>query len=288
MSVGVSCGFFNPFRPFLFDVIVAPGVTTQPSPFCPQGVLCFQERLQAFEQLLDQHSPKLAGVVIEPLIQGVSGMHMQPVEWLREVTLRTQRRGIPVIFDEVFTGFGRTGAMYAFQKAGLEPDLVCLAKMLTGGTLPLAATLTKESFFEAFLGTSKKAALLHGHSYTALPTACAVALASLDLLEKEHLLQKAQAREQDYRTWLASVGGPLGIGQGRALGNVLAFELPGTGLAHYFHATGGKVQTWGRAHGLMLRPLGNTVYVCPPLTLSPEEVQFMLSGLESVCRASLR
>jgi adenosylmethionine-8-amino-7-oxononanoate aminotransferase len=188
---------------------------------------------------------------------------------------------LPLVLDEVMTGFGRTGAAFAFQRAGIEPDLICVAKGLTGGNLPLAATLARESFFAAFASDDRSRALLHGHSYTANPIACAAALASLAILEGEQLSQRALDLERRYRSFIEAHAARLGLVAPRALGGILAFELPGTGDGDYFHPRATALAPRARAAGLFVRPLGNTVYLMPPLTIDDSTLARALDALAS-------
>jgi adenosylmethionine-8-amino-7-oxononanoate aminotransferase len=279
MAIGAAEGFHGVFKPFLFEVEHALPVTSHRSSVCPDGPAALDERLAQLERLVEGR--RLAGVVVEPLVQGAGGMLMQPEEFLRGVARICRRHALPLVLDEVMTGFGRTGAVFAFQRAGIEPDLICVAKGLTGGNLPLAATLARESFFAAFASDDRSRALLHGHSYTANPIACAAALASLDILEREELPQRALDLERRYRGFIEAHGARLGLVAPRALGGILAFELPGTGDGDYFHPRATELAPRARAAGLFVRPLGNTVYLMPPLTIDDATLGAALDALAS-------
>jgi adenosylmethionine-8-amino-7-oxononanoate aminotransferase len=279
MAIGAAAGFHGVFKPFLFEVEHALPVTSHRSSVCPDGPAALDERLAQLERTIASQS--LAGVVVEPLVQGAGGMLMQPEEFLRGVARICRRHALPLVLDEVMTGFGRTGAAFAFQRAGIEPDLICVAKGLTGGNLPLAATLARESFFAAFASDDRSRALLHGHSYTANPIACAAALASLDILEREQLSQRALDLERRYRGFIEAHAARLGLVAPRALGGILAFELPGTGDGDYFHPRATELAPRARAAGLFVRPLGNTVYLMPPLTIDDATLAAALDALAS-------
>ncbi len=268
MAVARSKDFHGTFAPLLFDALSAP------------------LSLAAYADLLDAHAGRVAGVVIEPLLQGAGGMRMHSPEFLRGVAALARERDIPLILDEVFTGLGRVGAAFAYQRAGVEPDLVCAAKGLTGGNLPLAVTLARSEAFAAFLGEDKAKALLHGHSYTANPIACAAALAALDIYEREDLAGRARTFEATYHRWIAAEAPALGLFAPRALGGVLAFEWPGSGVGDYFHAAGTmeQVPRAARRRGLFLRTLGNTVYFMPPLATSDAELTEGLAALGATIR----
>jgi adenosylmethionine-8-amino-7-oxononanoate aminotransferase len=206
-------------------------------------------------------------------------MRMHSPEFLRGLAALARRFQLPLVLDEVFTGFGRAGAPFAFQRAGIEPDVVCTAKAITGGNLPLAATLAREDAFAAFLSSDKAKALLHGHSYTGNAIACAAALATLDIFERERLADRALRLERRYGEWIATTGKRLALQDARALGGILAFELPASGRGTYFHPAAARVQDTAAKHGLFLRPLGNTLYFMPPLVISDAELETALAGL---------
>jgi adenosylmethionine-8-amino-7-oxononanoate aminotransferase len=281
MAVAAAGGFHGAFEPLLFRTELASPVTQHASALCPGGAAELAPRLAEIERVVEQRSGELAAVVLEPLVQGAGGMLVQPAEFLRGVERIARRHGLPLILDEVFTGLGRVGAAFAFQRAGLRPDVVCVAKGLTGGNLPLAITLATEELFAAFLADDKRRALLHGHSYTANPIACAAAHAALDIFASEDLPARARALEARYEAWIREAGAALGIRNPRALGGILAFELPGTRDGDYFHPAASRVPEVGARHGLFLRPLGNTVYLMPPLVIDAAETDAALRALAS-------
>lgn len=285
MAVAASAGFHATFAPFLFAARHAPVVTRHVSSLCPRGEAALEERLATFAALLDELGPKAAGVIVEPLVQGAAGMLVQPPAFLQGVAALCRARSLPLIADEVFTGLGRVGATFAFQRAGIEPDVVCTAKALTGGNLPLAVTLARTELFDACLGADTSRALLHGHSYTANAIACAAALAALDVMEKDELPRRALALEHRFDTWLAREGFKLRVENGRTLGGILAFELPGSGSGNYFHARAAKVRETAAQHALFLRPLGNTLYFMPPLVIDDETLEAALFALASTVAA---
>ncbi len=278
MSVGAESGFFQPFRPMLFDVVWADVPTVHVSRYCPRGADSFDERADGLHRVLREHRDTVAGVIVEPLVQGAAGMLVHAEAWLKLVEQLCREYGIPLIFDEVFTGFGRVGERFAFQRAQVVPDILCLSKALTGGALPMGATVATETLFEAFLERSKERALLHGHSYTANPVACQVARRALEILVTEGLDERARAMEVRYRKWLSAQSGEA-IRSPRALGSILAFELPSTEEG-YFAEAGRSLAEYARDNGLYLRPLGSTVYLAPPLTATATELDDALAALE--------
>jgi adenosylmethionine-8-amino-7-oxononanoate transaminase/dethiobiotin synthase len=276
MSVGSSDGFHGPFSPLLFKTMHATPPTHHKSHLCPNGSDDYGKCVDELRATLAEHHQKLAGVIIEPLVQGASSMLMQPIPFLKELEAQCQTYGLPLIFDEVFTGLGRVGAAFAFQRGGVSPDIICLAKGLTGGTMPLSLTLAKESFFEAFLSDDKAKALLHGHSYTGNAIACSAALATLDLYENEGLAERACSLEAKFSKFFAAYSSQLNLQNPRSLGAIMAFELPGSGFGDYFNSQAQKIPAAARKNGLFLRPLGNTLYCIPPLCITDGEADHCL------------
>lgn len=279
MSISDSGGFHGHFKPLMFTTATVTPATSHKSTYCPQGEANLADRLNDFDRSFEIHCDRLAGVVIEPLVMGAAGMMMQPVAYLQHISRRCREAGIPLIADEVFTGFCRTGNWFAYQRAGIEPDIVAMAKGITGGTMPLAATMAREAYFEAFLSDSKAKALMHGHSYTANPVGCAAANAAIKIMRSENLNSKAMDLELRYRQWITDHAESLHLEQARALGGILAFELPGSSSNDYFHPQTGSISQIAAEEGIFLRPLGNTVYFMPPITIPLPELEAGLSGL---------
>ena len=232
-----------------------------------------RQEIRAFFNL---HGGRLAAFIAEPLIQCAGGMRMWPPELLQELRTQCDRHGVYLILDEVATGFGRTGTFLASEQAGVAPDLLCLSKGLTGGTLPLSMTWATEEIYGHFWGTPASGrAFLHGHSYTANPSACAVACASLALFDDEPVLANAQTLGTIMREAFTRLDAHPAVRQARVLGTVGACRLvdPATGEAHAPEARFG----WGlhrRAldHGLLVRPIGDCLYLFPPLSTPPHRV----------------
>jgi len=280
MSVGASEGFHKAFSPYLFAGKSLAPVTAHSSRLCPEGPEALQKGLSELEALFHNHGHELAGVIIEPWVQGASGMNFQHLTWLQTLGRLTRQYQIPLILDEIFTGMGRLGSYFAFERASLEPDIVCLAKGLTGGTLPLAVTLTSEAMFQSFLDQDGSKALLHGHTFTGSAMACAAALAALDIYRREKILDRVAAMEGESLNWLDRRAKDMGLISPRALGAILAFELPGSGVSNYFHPLAQKVPAIARRHGLLMRTLGNTMYFVPPLAIQKREVLDALARME--------
>jgi adenosylmethionine-8-amino-7-oxononanoate aminotransferase len=208
----------------------------------------------------DELPDGLAAVIVEPLLQGAGGMRMWSEASLRALRERTIERGILLIADEVLTGFGRTGPLFACQRAEIVPDVICLSKGLTGGFLPLGATAVREEIFEGFLSQDRRHTLFHGHSFMANPIACAAARASLALLN-DASAERRSAIEQKHRTALTQIAGHPRVSAPRVLGTVAAFNLGGAG---YLSPVGADLTRFALERGVLLRPLGDVVYVLPP------------------------
>lgn len=249
MSIGDPFPFFEPFAPLLFEVARVP------------------TDAGALERCLDELGRRAAGVIVEPLVQGAGGMRMHSEEFLRAVRRATQERGLPMVADEVMTGFGRTGALFACQRAGVAPDLMALAKGLTGGLMPMAVTLATEEYFEAFLAEDRGRAFFHGHSFTGHPIGCAVARASLALtLERDvpACLDRIGGRIE--RRLAAALAGRRDVTDLRRTGGIVAFDLVDADGANSGYLARRTPELRARAieEGVLLRPLGNVIYAMPP------------------------
>jgi adenosylmethionine-8-amino-7-oxononanoate aminotransferase len=216
-------------------------------------------------------------VVIEPLIQGVNEMRPWPAGMLRELRAWCDEHGIHLILDEVMTGFGRTGKMFACQHEDVIPDFLCLAKGLTGGYLPMAATLTTAKVYEAFLGGPDRA-FYYGHSYTANPLGCAVALASLEVFENERTLETLQPKIDLMSKLLAELKtGCPAVVDIRQCGFIAGIE---------FDRDAAPICLAARDHGLLTRPIRNTVVLMPPLCISEDELHHAVSAIRAAARRS--
>lgn len=254
MSVGDPEPFAAPYAPLLFEVRRVP----------PDG-----ERL---ERELEELGERAAGVVIEPLVQGAGGMRMHPAAFVRAAREACDRFGVPLVADEVMTGFGRTGTLFACQQAGITPDLLCLSKGLTGGMLPLAVTLTTEEIFEAFLSDDRRDAFAHGHTYTANPIGCAVALASVELAVEDDVPARLDAIGARIEEALRPLASRRSVAEIRRCGGVVALELDGgDGEPGYWARRGPELRTAAVARGVLLRPLGDVVYAMPPACTTDEQ-----------------
>jgi adenosylmethionine-8-amino-7-oxononanoate aminotransferase len=231
---------------------------------------------QEFRAFFDTHGDRLAAFIAEPLLQCAGGMRMWPPELLRELRVQCDMHGVYLILDEVATGFGRTGSFLACDRAQVAPDLLCLSKGLTGGTLPLALTWATEAIYGHFWGEpSSGRAFLHGHSHTANATACAVACASLALFDDEPVLAHAAAIHGAMQEAFTALAAHPAVRQARVLGTIGACRLvdPATGLAHTPEARfGWRLHRRALDHGLLVRPIGDCLYLLPPLCTPPPRV----------------
>lgn len=285
MSVG-DCGVFHErFGPWKFPV------ERIPAPVCDEaaGVVRHENMtasLQALDKLLAENAECIACLVMEPWVQGAAGMRLQPRGFLREVAGRCRRYDVHLIVDEVFTGFGRVWPLLVSSEEGIEPDFLCLAKGLTAGYLPLAATLTTERVFERFLSSfDEYKAFYHGHTFTGNPLGAVVALKSIEKLE-------ARVDSGRHDETLAAFGDAIGeyaVGSPcfpvvRHRGLTAALELPQRPVAE---RTGLKVAIEARKHGLITRALGDSLLVVPPLVIKPDEIIFLFQQLTRAADAVL-
>ncbi len=277
MSLGGVGAFVETFRPVLFDA------WRPPEPPRDEGGWDWEPVAVAFERELAERGEDVAAVVLEPIVQGAAGMRVHPPWLLARIAEAARAAGALLVLDEVFTGFGRTGRWLACEWAGVEPDLLCLAKGLTGGTMPLAATLASERLFDGFRG-GRSRALMHGHTYCGHPLGSAVALEALRIYEEERILEHVAALAPRLCEGFEAMARDLpGVQRPRSIGMVAAVDL---GEGGYHGATGWRVHEAARRRGLYLRPLGDTVYVCPPLVIQEEELDFLLEGVrEAVAEA---
>ncbi len=273
VSVGGMALFHGIFQDLLFDVERLPS----PSPYhWSDGGDPLSGALGAAERLLEEKAATLAAVVIEPLVQGAAGMWMHPPGYLRGMADLCRKHELLLICDEVATGFGRTGTMFAVEQEGVRPDFLCLAKGLTGGYLPLAATLTTQRVYEAFLGEFASArTFFHGHTFTGNPLACAAALASLGIFETERVLERVRRTAEVLRPKLAAIAELPHVGDVRQRGLMIGIELVRdrrTKEAYdYAERIGHQVCVALRRRGILLRPLGPVVVMMPPLSLTEAE-----------------
>jgi adenosylmethionine---8-amino-7-oxononanoate aminotransferase len=267
VSLGGMDLFHSAFGPLLFEVHHAP----------PGDI-------DAMERLVAMREEEVAAVVIEPLVQGAAGMITHPPGYLRAVRRLCDRHGLLLICDEVATGFGRTGTMFACEQEGVSPDLLCLAKGITGGYMPLASTLATERIYEAFLGAySEFKTFFHGHTYTGHPLACAAALASLEVFRRERTLVRLQPKIRLLTEWLDELGRMEEVAEVRQCGLMVGIDLgehdPELRLGH-------RVVLEARKRGVIVRPLGDVIVLMPPLAISKQDLRRLVDVVaESISAA---
>lgn len=281
MSVGAKSGFHNPFISFFFEVITIPFPETwEGDDMLTQKE---EEALTSLNTYLKKHSDKIAAMIIEPLVQGASGMKMCRASFIDRLMYLLKSYDILIIFDEVMTGFYRTGTYFALEQISVTPDILCLSKGLTGGFLPLALTVTTEAIYQAFLGEHYSQALSHGHTYTANPLGCAAAVASLNLLREQKTRESVAIIEQIHDKGIDYLQEKLPeIQQIRVLGTIAAFNIPGTKA---FHMNAALTNAFLNA-GLLIRPLGKTVYLLPPYCITPTELEEAYEKISLVLQSS--
>ena len=261
MSVGARGVFNAPYEPLLFDVARLP--------FPGEG-----DTLAALETM----AKDAAALIVEPLIQGAGGMRIYGADMLGQMKAICERHGALFIADEVMTGFGRTGTPFACEQAGITPDILCVAKGLTGGSLPLAATLCTPQIFEAHYSSDRSRTFFHSSSFTANPVACAAACANLEIWREEPVRERIAALGalQDER--LTPLRGDARFENVRRLGTIAALDLkvPDPG---YLAGLGPELTACFHARGILLRPLGNTIYVMPPYCVTAAELDLIYDAI---------
>ncbi len=248
---------------------------------CPVGKVretCNIECLDRLRIVFERHHREIAAIIVEPLIQGAAGMIIHPVEFLRRLRTMATGFGIPLIADEVFTGFGRTGAMFACELAAVVPDMMCLSKGLTGGFLPMGATVCTEEIHKAFDVPDRSRTFFHGHSYTGNPLGCAAANASLRVFETEPVFERIRAIEAIHRERLSKLSGHPSVATTRFLGDLGVLELKAPD-AGYLSGIRERLYSFFIDRGVLLRPLGNVIYVLPPYVIAPEQLHYIYDVL---------
>ena len=266
MSVGARGAFNAAYSPLLFDV--------EALPFPSEGRE--QTTLDALE---DACRKEPAALIIEPLILGAGGMMIYPASVLAEMHSICARHGVLFIADEVMTGWGRTGTLLACDQANIVPDLLCLSKGLTGGSLPLAVTLATEAIYAAHFSQDRAQMFFHSSSYTANPIACAAANANLAIWRDEPVLERISSLASRQQDRLAGMNGLAGITNPRALGTIAAFDVKDPGGSGYLSELGPKLLAGFHERDMLLRPLGNTIYVMPPYCIDDDDLDRLYDGI---------
>ncbi|MDQ3720600.1 MAG: adenosylmethionine--8-amino-7-oxononanoate transaminase [Actinomycetota bacterium] len=267
VSVGGIELFHSLYRPLLFDTLQAePGDAAD------------------MERLLAEHGDEVAAVIVEPLVQGAAGMLVHPPGYLRTVRELCDRHGVLLICDEVAVGFGRTGKMFASEHEGVSPDFLCLAKGITGGYLPLAATLVTETVYEGFLGRQEELrTFFHGHTYTGNPLACAAALACLEVFDEERTLERLGPKIGLLSRLLEAVADLPAVSEVRQVGLMVGIELGGFALEQRM---GHRVTLEARRRGAIVRPLGDVVILMPPLSMTEQDLRRLVGATAEAIAAA--
>jgi adenosylmethionine-8-amino-7-oxononanoate aminotransferase len=271
MAVGARSIFSAPFEEMLFSVEFLP----------PEGSERDLERARAVCRGGD-----VAGFIFEPLVQGVAGMRMHDVGMLDRYASIVREYGGLCIADEVMTGFGRTGELFASGEMKVAPDIICLSKGLTSGTLPLAVTMCREDLFNEFISKDHSRTFFHGHTYTANPIACAVALASLDITTSQECAEARAQIAASHRGFIERLRGEEGISSPRAQGTIVACDLETKESGGYQHTAAQRARDFFIERGVLLRPLGNVVYFMPPYCVSDDELRRGYEAIVEFARSS--
>ncbi|MDE0118508.1 MAG: adenosylmethionine--8-amino-7-oxononanoate transaminase [Bdellovibrionales bacterium] len=271
MSVSGRNLFTYPYKKLLFSVVRVKQGTRSSDPVSAY--------VSDFSEKVKKYHATLAGVIIEPFIQGAGGMIMWPKEALKEICSISKKKGLYLIFDEVMTGFGRTGELFAFQKLGITPDLLCLSKGLTGGFLPLALTVANKTIYDSFLSDEKKLMFFHGHSFTGNPISCVAAAANIKEIKKTKWKKEWSRIESFHQKKIHSLKGHKNLIDIRGCGTIAAmeFRVKNQGYSSSFAEEFSK-KAFQR--GVFLRPLGNIVYILPPYCTSNKELEQTWSAIE--------
>lgn len=277
VSVGGVDIFYKIFKPLLFDIFQGK------SPYCyrcPMGCnkeTCNVECINSVEEIFEAHSDEIAAMIIEPLVQGACGMRMYPPKYLKKLRELCTKYDILLIDDEVAMGFGRTGKMFAYEHANIEPDFVCLAKGITAGYLPLAVTITSEKIYNAFYDNSILKAFFHGHSFTGNPLAAAIAVENLKIFKEENIIESLQPKIKLISEEIKKFNNLKHVGDVRQTGMIVAIELvEDKETKKEFDPSlkiGKKVYDEALKLGAILRPLGHIIYFIPPYVITEDEIK---------------
>ena len=293
LSVGDIPLYRRVYAPLLMEVLFAPTPDAFGSADARAATARAEDAADALARLLDAHPGEVCALILEPLVQCAGGMRMHHPVYLKRVRDLCDAHGVFLIADEIATGFGRTGSLFAFDQAGVQPDLMCLSKGLTGGFLPLCAVLATQQIYDGFLDDSRERAFLHSHSYSGNPLACAAALASLDILQQDDVI----ARNRDTAATMAALAAPFAahplVAEVRQTGMILAIELrPEPENAD----DGNAVEIAGRRglrmyraaldHGVLLRPLGDVLYWMPPYCIDDAQLAQLADATHAAIRAA--
>ncbi len=279
MSASGPSIFTDPFKKLLFNVLHAKHSTKFND--------AIENYTSHFLELLNKHKDELAGIIIEPIVQGAGGMVVWPLEALNLIMKACRQYNIPIIFDEVMTGFGRTGSFFAYDQLNFVPDYICLSKGLTGGYLPMSLTVTNKKVYNNFYSNDKYKMFFHGHSFTANPIACAAALANLNVFETYDWKSNIEIINKINISRLKQLD-HYNISNPRFSGVIAAFELNNSSKvnnSNYLSDIALKLFKFGLKNGVFIRPLGNTIYLLPPYQITTDELNKVWDVIESFLKS---
>jgi|SRR5579864_1658277 len=277
MSVSADSGFTAPFAHLRFPVHRVHSAYCARCPVGKRRSECAIDCIQSLRATLEQNGERIAAIIVEPLLQGAGGMIVHPVEFLKQIRALCDRYEVLLIADEVLTGFGRCGKMFACEIAGVVPDLMCISKGITGGFLPLGATLCTEAVYNEFRGEGHS--FFHGHSYTGNPLACAAAVANLEIFEAGNVWKQIDAIAALHKQRLAYFSSHSDVLEVRQIGTVAAIELKADD-AGYFSTLKPRLYKFFLERGVLLRPLGHVIYLLPPYCISSDDLNLVYDVIE--------
>lgn len=295
LSVGDIPLYRRVYAPLLLDVLFAPSPDAFGARTPVEAAQCAEDAADALARLLDEHPGEVCALILEPRLQCAGGMRMHDPVYLKRVRDLCDVHGVFLIADEIATGFGRTGTLFAFEQAGVMPDLMCVSKGLTGGFLPLAAVLTTQQIYEGFLDDSRERAFLHSHSYSGNPLACAAALASLDILEGDDVIARNHVTARTMGELASSFAANPLVAEVRQAGMVVAIELhPEPENRDDGHAVeiagrrGLRMYRTALDHGVLLRPLGDVLYWMPPYCVDDAQLAQIADATDACLKEAAR
>ncbi len=285
VSVGYLESFHKPFKSALFPVFQAPSPCCGTCAFHAPEQCCAHECIDTMRVLIKEHAHEVAAVIIEPMCQGSGGMRMHSAEYLKALAELCKSEGVLLIADEIAVGMGRTGKMFAFEYAGIVPDIVCMGKSLSAGYLPISAAVARNAIYETFRDQPEDHTFYHGHTFAGNPIAAAAAVATLQVYESEGIVAQSAAMAKILAEELAALATIPGVLNIRSLGMIGVVELEdhpkGAGTQRAI-----QVRDRLRANGILLRPLGPVIYVMPPLITPEPALRYLIHAIGKVIRES--
>jgi len=279
MSVGYMPSFHAAYRSLLFPVHQAEAPCCAR---CRHGLTpdaCAVECFASMQRIFEQHGEELAGVIVEPLCQGAAGMRIYSPLYLRRLSEWCRKYGVLLIVDEIAMGFGRTGKMFAFEHAGIDPDIVCLGKSLSGGCLPMSAAVVKEEIYATFSDTPEDHTFYHGHTFAGNPIAAAAAVECLKVYREDRIVERAERLGRILADRIEAFRNLPGVSAVRSLGMIGAFELDDPPGGEAGTARAQRIRRSLMEQGILVRPLGNVLYLMPPLIISQEALEDTIDAL---------